>query len=37
MGGDLDAYRATMDELERDIRLMVDRMTADGLLPGSDA
>lgn len=37
MGGDLEVYRATMDELDRDIRMVVDRLVADGKLPGPEA
>jgi protein-tyrosine-phosphatase len=33
MGGELDVYRATLDELERDIRMVVDRLIADHKLP----
>ncbi|HET7631123.1 MAG TPA: low molecular weight protein arginine phosphatase [Gemmatimonadaceae bacterium] len=32
MGGDLEAYRTAVDELERDIQLVVDRLLEDGAL-----
>jgi protein-tyrosine-phosphatase len=35
MGGELDVYRATMDELERDVRMVIDRLLADGAAGGS--
>lgn len=34
MGGDLEIYRATVDELDREIRMVVDRLIADGRLAG---
>jgi protein-tyrosine-phosphatase len=37
MGGDLHAYRATVDELEREVRLVVDRLLDDGRLTAPPA
>lgn len=34
MGADLEIYRATVDELEREVRGAIDRLIADGTLDG---
>ena len=37
MGADLEIYRATVDELERDVRAVIDRLIAEGALDGPAA
>ncbi len=37
MGGELDVYRATMDELERDVRQVIERIAAERRPDGPEA